>query len=112
VFAPGTGLGGSTQDRGVWIAFGHAPVGNGLSGSVLGGYWQRTELQFATSTPSAGDSESFNINGTLGWEFNRYLSINAAYAFIDQNGRNGAPESLDTNYSSYGLYLRWIFRGR
>jgi hypothetical protein len=112
VFAPGTGLGGATQDRGVWIAYAHAPVGNGLSGSVLGGYWQRTELQFATSAPPSGDSESFNLNGTLGWEFNRFISINAAYAFIDQNGRNGAPASLDTNYSSYGLYLRWTFRGR
>jgi hypothetical protein len=114
VFAPGTGLGGSTQDRGVWLAFAHTPVANGLSGSVLGGYWQRDELQFGSSTPAtgAGDTESFNLNGTLGWEFNRYISVNAAYAYIYQRGRNVESTSLDTNYSSYGLYLRWTFRGR
>ena len=81
---------------------------------MLGGYWQRDELQFGSSTPAtgAGDTESFNLNGTLGWEFNRYISINAAYAYIYQRGRNVESTSLDTNYSSYGLYLRWIFRGR
>jgi hypothetical protein len=112
VFAPGTGLGGSTQDRGVWVAYGHTPTAKGLSGSVVGGYWQRSELAFASSTVTAGDSQSFNVNGSLGWNFNRYLALNAAYAFIDQSGRNGAPESLDTHYSSYGLYLRWAIRGR
>jgi hypothetical protein len=112
VFAPGTGLGGSTQDRGVWVAYGHAPTARGLSGSVLGGYWQRSELAFATTTVTAGDSASFTLNGTLGWSFNRFLALNGAFAFIDQSGRNGAPESLNTNYSSYGLYLRWAIRGR
>ena len=90
---------------------GHAPTARGLSGSVLGGYWQRSELR-CTTTVTAGDSASFNLNGSLGWSFNRYVALNAAYAFIDQSGRNGAPESLNTNYSSYGLYLRWAIRGR
>jgi len=115
VFAPGTGLGGSTQDRGVWIAYGHAVSAKGISGSVLGGYWQRNELRFATGTTTASppaDSASYTVNGSIGWSFNRYLALNGAYTFIDQSLRDGASSSLNTKYSTYGLYLRWAIRGR
>jgi hypothetical protein len=111
VFAPGTGVGAATQDRGVWIAYAHAPTAKGLSGSAIGGYWQRDELQFGTTGP-ANDTESFTVNGTIGWNFNRYLALDANYAYIDQSTRGGGPASLDTNYSAYGLFLRWAIRGR
>jgi len=114
-FAPGTGLGGPTQDRGVWVAFAQAPTARGLSGSVLAGYWQREELAFASS-PVAADSSSYTVNGSIGWNFNRYLELDAYYAFVDQSARNVADPTpaptLDTQYDSYGIYLRWAIRGR
>jgi len=119
VFAPGTGVGTSTQDRGAWVSYAHAPSARGLSGSVVGGYWQRDVLEFGSTTTGPtppADSASFNLNGTLGWKFNRYLTLDAAYAYIDQSARNEpdpvVAASLETNYSSYGLYLRWAIRGR
>jgi hypothetical protein len=119
VFAPGTGLGGPTQDRGVWIAYAHAPTARGLSGSVLGGYWQRDELEFATGTTTTSppaDSASYTVNGSIGWRFNRFIGVDGAYAFIHQSARNVADpvlaSSLNSSYSSYALYLRWAIRGR
>jgi len=111
VFAPGTGIGAATQDRGVWIGYAHAPTAKGLSGSVVGGYWQRDELAFGSAGPT-NNTESLNVNGMLGWNFNRYLALEANYAYIDQSSRDGSIASLDTNYSSYGLFLRWAIRGR
>lgn len=111
VFSPGTGLGAATQDRGVWLSYAHGVSARGLSGSVVGGYWQRDSLKFA-SAPATGDSAAFSLNGTIGWSFNRYLALNGTYEFIDQSARNGADPSLNTNYSSYGLFLRWAIRGR
>ena len=81
------------------------------SGSVVAGYWQRDALQIA-SVSTGGDSGAFTANGSIGWDFNRYIAVNGAYAFIDQSARNGGDPSLDTTYSSYGLYLRWAIRGR
>lgn len=111
VFAPGTGIGSATQDRGVWIGYAHAPTAKGLSGSAVGGYWQRDELAFGTTGPT-NDTESLNVNGILGWNFNRYIALEANYAYIDQSSRDSSVASLDTNYSSYGLFLRWAIRGR
>jgi len=111
VFAPGTGIGAATQDRGVWFGYAHAPTAKGLSGSALGGYWQRDELAFGTTGPT-NNTESFNVNGTLGWKFNRFLALEANYAYIDQSSRDSSIDSLDTNYSSYGVFLRWAIRGR
>jgi len=111
VFAPGTGIGAATQDRGVWIGYTHAPTAKGLSGSALGGYWQRDELAFGTTGPT-NNTESFTVNGMLGWNFNRYLALEANYAYIDQSSREASLSSLDTNYSSYGVFLRWAIRGR
>ena len=111
VFAPGTGLTGTTQDRGVWVSYGHVPTGWGLSGSVVGGYWQRDELRFA-GAGSNQDSAAFTVNGAIGWKFNRYVTIDWAYAFVDQRARNASSAALDTSYSNYGLFLRWAIRGR
>ena len=111
VFAPGTGLAGTTQDRGVWLSYGHVPTGWGLSGSVVAGYWQRDELRFANSGANQ-DTAAFNVNGLIGWKFNRYITIDWAYAFVDQRARNASSPTLNTSYSNYGLFLRWAIRGR
>jgi len=112
VFAPGTGLGGSTQDRGVWLSYAHAPSARGLSGSVLGGYWQRAEVDFTSSSTSPADTVSASLGGGIGWNFNRFVALDANYVFVDQKAQHGAPASLDTNYSLYGVFLRWAIRGR
>jgi hypothetical protein len=115
VFAPGVGVGAATQDRGVWASYSHTPAARGLSGSAIVGYWQRDELEFASSGPGNA-SDSITVNGTLGWNFNPYLALSAYGAYIDQNARKVTDPviaaSLNTNYSSYGLYLRWAIRGR
>ena len=106
--SPGTGLAATTRDRGAWISYAHTAEVRGISGTVLAGYWQREAL-----LSSAGDASttSTSVTGTIGWSFNRYVGLNGAYSFIDQSSGGGAPSSLDTNYSSYGIYLRWAIRG-
>lgn len=110
-FAPGTGLAGPTQDRGGWVSFTHTAPLRGLSGSLLGGYWRRDGLQFGT-TQTQADTTTSGANGTIGWSFNRYVALNASASYVYQRGRNGADPSLDTDYGSYGVYLRWAIRGR
>ena len=110
-YSPGTGLGGATQDLGAWVSYASTRTSKGLFGSVLGGYWLRDSLQGVSAT-TEGDTATLNVRGSLGWEFNRYISLEGAYAFVDQSGTNGAAPGLDTTYSSYGVYLRWAIRGR
>jgi hypothetical protein len=116
VFAPGTGLGGATQDRVVWTSYSHSPTARGLSGSVLASYSQRDSVQFGPTTPTQGDTSTASAIGSIGWSFNRFLALNAYAAYIDQQARNVADPvlaaSLDTRYGSYGLFLRWAIRGR
>ena len=109
--APGTGLGGATQDRGAWLSYGHESPARGLTGSVLGGYWQRIGVDFAGST-SGGDTETINVTGSLGWRFNRFVSLDTYYAYVDQSALHGTDPGLETSYSSYGVYVRWAMRGR
>ena len=115
VFAPGTGLGGATQDRVAWVSYGHSPSARGLSGSLLASYAQRDTVQFGPSAPG-GDTSTASANGTIGWVFNRFLSLNAYGAYVDQTSRNEPDptlaQSLETNYASYAIYLRWAMRGR
>jgi len=115
VFAPGTGLGGATQDRVAWVSYGHTPSARGLSGSLLASYAQRDTVQFGPSAPG-GDTSTASAIGTIGWVFNRFLSLNAYGAYVDQTSRNepdaALAQSLETNYASYALYLRWAMRGR
>jgi len=106
-FSPGSGLGGATQDRGVWVSYTHTSIARGLTGSVFGGYWQRGALQVGS-----GDTATLNFRGSIGWDFNRYVALEGTYAIADQVGTNGADPALDTNYGSYGLVLRWAIRGR
>ncbi len=110
-FAPGTGLGGPTQDRGAWVSCSRTAPVRGLSGSLLGAYWQRDGLELGTAQ-AQGDTTTIGVSGAIGWSFNRYVALNGAGSFVDQSGRNGADPSLDTSYGSYGVYLRWAIRGR
>ena len=110
-FSPGSGLGGATKDLGVWVSYGHTRASQGLFGTVLGGYWLRDSLKNASGA-TEGDTATLNVRGTIGWEFNRFISLEGAYAFVDQNASGGADPGLDTNYSSYGIYLNWAIRGR
>jgi hypothetical protein len=111
VFAPGTGVGGATQDLGAWVSYSRNRTERGLFGQALGGYWKRTALEF-DAPATVGDTETFNVAGSMGWAFNRFVALEAAYAFIDQKGTNGANSGFDTTYSTYGIYLRWAIRGR
>jgi len=110
VFSPGTGVGGATQDLGAWLSFSHDRADRGLFGEAVGGYWKRDALEIGT--PAVGDTETFNVSGSMGWAFNRFVALEWAYAFIDQTGTNGANSAFDTTYSTYGIYLRWAIRGR
>lgn len=114
-FAPGTGLGAATQDRGAWVSYAHAPTARGISGSVVSGYWQRNSLPFASAT-ATGDTAAFTLHGTIGWSFTRYLALHGSYEFVDQTARDHSDPAqntkLTTNYSSYGLVFRWAIRGR
>lgn len=110
-YSPGRGLGSATQDLGGWISYSHTTAARGLTGSIVGGYWQRDAIQGSPSS-SSGDTETTYVNGSLGWVFNRYVALEVAYAYSDQHGANGADPAFDTNYNSYGLYLRWAIRGR
>lgn len=109
VFAPGTGVGGATQDLGAWISYSHDRVERGIFGQALGGYWKREALEF-DAPATVGNTETFNAAGSMGWAFNRFVALEWAYAFVYQT--NGASSASDTNYSTYGIYLRWAIRGR
>lgn len=115
VFAPGTGLGGATQDRVAWLSYGHTPNARGISGSALASYSQRDTVQFGPAPPG-GDTSSASASGTIGWVFNPYLSLNAYGAYVDQTSRNEPDPvlaaTLETSYASYALFLRWAIRGR
>lgn len=115
VFAPGTGLGGATQDRVAWVSYGHTPTARGISGSLLASYSQRDTVQFGPSPPGA-DTSTASASGTIGWVFNRFLSLNAYGAYVDQESRNepdpALAAQLATSYASYALFLRWAIRGR
>jgi hypothetical protein len=110
VFSPGTGVGGATQDLGAWVSFTHDRTDRGLFGEAVGGYWKRDAAEF--SSTAVGDTETFNVAGSMGWGFNRFVALEWAYAYIDQTGTNGIDSEFDTNYSTYGIYLRWAIRGR
>ena len=107
----GPGVGGGSLDRGAWIAFARVPGQRGLQASAYAGYWFRTALAFDPQQASA-EIRTADVTGTVGWTFNRYVSLNAAYAFVDQKSAASAAPNSDTNYSSYGVYVRWAIRGR
>jgi hypothetical protein len=87
-------------------------VANGLSGSVLGGYWQRSELAFASSTVTAGDSRVVQRERLFGLEFNRLRRAQRRLRVHRPERPQRRPESLDTHYSSYGTLSPLAIRGR
>jgi hypothetical protein len=101
----GSGLQASTRDSGAWISYEGSQRGRGLHGAVDGAYWYRSGLE-------AGHISTLNLSSSLGWTFNRYLSLNAAYTYVKQSVKTNTPSALNTYYPSYGINLRWAIRGR
>jgi hypothetical protein len=105
----GSGLGGVSLDTGGYASYSHAAPRQGLSGSVLAGYWRRDPVAVGAAAASAS-TQTLNAGGSIAWNFNRFLALSFAYAFSDQTSSD--PATLDTRYSSYGLNLLWAIRGR
>jgi hypothetical protein len=102
---PGSGLQASTRDTGAWISYEASQRVRGLHGAVDGAYWYRTGL-------GGGHISTLNLSGLLGWTFNRYVSLDARYAYVRQSNKSSAAIALDTYYPYYGINLRWAIRGR
>ncbi len=100
-----SGLQASTLDSGAWISYEGSQRGRGLHGRVDGAYWYRSGL-------GAGHISTLNFSSSLGWTFNRYVSLSAAYAYVRQSVKTDTPSALNTYYPSYGINLRWAIRGR
>lgn len=105
----GSGLGGMSLDRGGYLSYGLQQPRRGLSASVLAGYWWRSPLDVGAASGSASTT-SFNTSESLGWSFNRFLTLSVAHAYVDQSSSD--QDALDTRYNSYGFNLRWTIRGR
>jgi hypothetical protein len=107
---PGTGLAGTTRDSGAWVSYESKKEGRGLRGSVDASYWYRTGIEVGNNV--TGSTSTFNVAGTLGWTFSRYLSLNGTYAYVYQTTDNGTTDPLYIYYPYYGVSLRWAIRGR
>lgn len=105
----GSGLGGVTLDTGGYVSYSHDAPRRGLSGSVVAGYWRRDPVAVGAASATAS-TNTLSAGASIGWNFNRFLALNFAYAFSDQTSSD--PATLDTRYSSYGLNLLWAIRGR
>jgi hypothetical protein len=107
----GPGVGGGSLDRGAWVAFTRAPALRGLQASAYASYWFRRALEFDPQQSSA-EVRTADVTGTVGWTFSRYVSLDAAYTFVDQQSPTSSAPNSETTYSSYGVYVRWAIRGR
>jgi hypothetical protein len=105
----GSGLGGTSLDTGGYVSYSHTAPRRGLGGSVVAGYWRRDPMAVGAAAATASTT-TLSAGGSLGWNFNRFLALNFAYAYSDQTSSD--PATLDTRYSSYGLNLLWTIRGR
>jgi hypothetical protein len=106
---PGTGLQAATNDTGAWVSYAQSSVRNGLSWAIDGAYWFRKTLP-AGSAPTT-ETGTLNLSGALGWRFNRFVELRAAYSNFYQKDRSDPTSSLNTRYDSYGIFLRWAIRG-
>jgi hypothetical protein len=106
----GTGSGGPTLDRGIYVAYRLRAARSGLEANVLTGLWQRDGE--AINGPGAGTTTAWSSAETVGWAFNRFFSLNLIHSFTDQQADATQPQVLDTNHHSYGMYARWNIRGR
>ena len=107
--SPGSGLGGVSLDTGGWVAYAHTAPRPGLTGSLTAGYWRRDPLAVGTASADASTT-TLSAVASLGWNFNRYLTLNIIDSFADQTSSD--PATLDTRYNSYGFSLNWDIRGR
>lgn len=105
----GSGLGGVSLDTGGYVAYSHNVPRPGITGSVTAGYWRRDPIEVAGAAATA-NTETLSASGSLGWNFNRYLSLNLYDSYSYQTSSD--PATLDTQYNSVGLNLRWNIRGR
>jgi hypothetical protein len=106
---PGTGLQAATNDAGAWVSYTQSSVRNGLIWAINGAYWLRRTLP-AGNGPTF-ETRTLNLAGALGWRFNRFLELSAGYSNFYQRIPDDASSQLNTSYASYGLFLRWAFRG-
>jgi hypothetical protein len=108
---PGTGLSGASLDTGAWIGYTHTAPRRGITGTLYGAYWYRAGVDLGATTAPATDTA--DVTGTLGWNFNRFLALHVGASWTYQNTRSTtASGALDTQYGSYGLTLHWAIRGR
>lgn len=109
VVSPGTGLQAVTNDTGAWVSYTQSSVRSGLIWAADGSYWFRKTLPVEGG--STTETGTLSLSAALGWRFNRFLDLSAAYASFSQNDRNDSSSPLNTQYASYGLFLRWAIRG-
>jgi len=105
----GSGLGGVSIDQGGYLEYGYSPNRRGVTAAIIAAYWKR-EPPDQAGTSGTPSTTTISTNATLGWNFNRFLSLNLNHLYSDQS--SSSPTTLDTRYSSYGLHLSWAIRGR
>ncbi|HEX4824857.1 MAG TPA: hypothetical protein VFV19_11130 [Candidatus Polarisedimenticolaceae bacterium] len=103
----GSGIGGASLDQGAYVNYAYSPLHRGANGGVTAGYWKRDPLSISASA-NAVSTDTLSANLYFGWNFNQYLSLNANYAYSDQTSSQNA---LNTQFGSYGAYLRWSILG-
>ena len=107
---PGIGSGGATTDRGAYAAYRRRAERRGFEANVLAGVWERERIEIAGA--AAGSTLAWNTAVTLGWAFNRFVSLNLFGAYTDQGTSDAVSSSLETSYANYGLYVHWAILGR
>ena len=118
--APGSGAAGATLDTGAWVGYTRSAPRRGLTASLYGSYWHRAELHL--SSQSGGSTDTGSVSGTIGWVFNRFVSLHGAYSYstqphltitvVEQDGTTKQQPIDSANYGSYGVFLRWAIGGR
>jgi hypothetical protein len=102
----GSGVGSVSLDSGVYVGYTHSAPRPGLTGSVTAGYWRREPVDASIGTPT---TTTLSAAGSIGWIFNRYLSLNLWDTYSYQTS---SETNLDTQYNTYGVNLRWVIFGR
>lgn len=108
-FSQGSGLGGVTLDTGGYVSYTHLAPRPGITGSVTAGYWRRDPANLGSASATAS-TQTLSASASIGWNFNRRLSLNLSDSFSDQTSSDTA--ALNTSYNTIGFGLRWAIRGR
>lgn len=101
-WGPGGGTSGATQDQGVYLSWSHAP--RFMSTVLTAGWWRRAAASFG-GTPSAPTSKAWSVAASFAWQFGRWVALGLS-------GNYSKQSDPDTEFYSYGLFLRWNIRGR